>query len=81
MESALTADRFDLEGAIQACWSTKEDLSLIYQEALEGDSTKEDLANALLGLCRLHDMRCERAFRIFEEMISSGQISWSLSAR
>lgn len=71
----MERDRFDLEQSLNACWNTKEDLDLIYEEALEGDSSKEDLANALLGLIKLHDMRCERAFRIFEELVRSRKIS------
>jgi hypothetical protein len=71
----LEQDRFDLESALNSCRSTKEDLDLLYEEALEGESSSEDLANALLGLSRLHGMRCERAFRIFEKLIHSGKIA------
>jgi hypothetical protein len=67
-------DRFDLEAALTACWNTKEDIDLLCEEALEGESTPEDFANALLGLSRLHDMRCAKAFRIFEELVASGKM-------
>lgn len=73
--SASEQDRFDLEAALAACWNTKEDLELLYEEALEGESSKEDLANALLGLSRLHGMRCNKAMNIFEELIQSGKIT------
>jgi hypothetical protein len=72
---ALERDRFDLEAALASCWGTKEDLDLLYEEMLEGESSSEDLANALLGLSRLHDMRCEKALRIFEELIHAGKIA------
>lgn len=68
------ADRFELERAIQACWGTKEDLELIYEDALEGESSKEDIANAILGLIALHEMRSSKAFRIFEELVREGFI-------
>lgn len=71
----MESSRFELEQALTACWGTKEDLEMVYEEALEGDSSKEDLANALLGLARLHDMRSAKAFRIFEELVKSGKIS------
>lgn len=71
----MDSTRFDLEQALTACWGTKDDLEMIYEEALEGESLKEDLANALLGLARLHDMRSAKAFRIFEELVGSGKIS------
>lgn len=75
MGNESSHDQFDLEQAIQACWSTKEDLELIYEEALEGESSKEELANALLGLVRLHDLRSQRAFRILEELIHDGSLA------
>jgi hypothetical protein len=71
---ALERDRFDLEAAISSCWGTKEDIDLLYEEMLEGESSSEDLANALLGLSRLHEMRCGKAIRIFEELIQAGKI-------
>ena len=70
----MEENRFDLEAALTACWNTKEDIDLLYEEVLEGESALEDIANALLGLSRLHDMRCSKAFRIFEELIASGKI-------
>lgn len=75
MIDPLDTSRFDLEDALGACWGTKEDLELLYEEALEGDLSKEEIANALLGLIRLHDMRVARAFRIFEKLIRGGSIS------
>lgn len=71
----MEVNRFDLEDAMSACWSTKDDIRLVYEAAMEGDSSKEDIANALLGLIEIHGMRMERMFRIFEEMIRSGGIS------
>lgn len=68
-------DRFDLEGALAACWNTKEDIDLLYEEILEGESSSEDIANALLGLSRLHDLRCAKAMRIFEKLIHEGKIA------
>jgi hypothetical protein len=71
----MVASRFDLEEAIAACWSTQDDLKLVFESSLDGDASKEDLANALLGLASIHGMRVERAFRIFEELVRSGKIS------
>lgn len=71
----MESSRFDFEQALTACWGTKEDLEMIYEDALEGRSSKEDLANALLGLARLHDLRSAKAFRIFEELVRSRRIS------
>lgn len=72
---ALEQDRFDLEGALAACWNTKEDIDLLYEEILEGECEWEDIANALLGLSRLHNLRCAKAMRIFEELLHAGKIN------
>jgi len=71
----MDSSRFELEDSLTACWGTKEDLELLYEEVLEGNSSNEELANAILGLVRLHDLRSAKAFRIFEEMIRKGSIS------
>lgn len=68
-------NRFDLEGALTACWGTKEDIDLLYEEILEGESSSEDIANALLGLSRLHDLRCAKMMRIFEELVHKEKIA------
>jgi hypothetical protein len=71
----MDSTRFDLEDAISACWYTKDDIQLVYEEALEGESTKEHIANALLGLAQIHEMRMAKVQRIFEELIRFGAIS------
>jgi len=51
----------DLESAIMVAWQTVEDIELLYKH--HGDSpipmTEDEMANALLGIKILHDMRCE----------------------
>ena len=67
-------DRFELEQQIQQCWNTKEDMDLLYQEVLEGESDFEKIANTLLGISALHDLRCKRLFETFEYLIDDQQI-------
>lgn len=69
------ASRFDLEEALTALWGTKEDLELLEEEVLEGEPSADDIANALMGVARLHDLRAAKAFRIFEELVRSGKLS------
>jgi hypothetical protein len=51
----------DLESAIMVAWQTVEDIELLYKH--HGDApipmTEDEIANALLGIMILHDMRCE----------------------
>ena len=52
----------DLESAIMLAWQTSEDIELLYKH--HGDSpklmTEDEMANALLGIKILHDMRMEQ---------------------
>jgi len=51
---------FDLEDAIYKVWQTADDIETLYK--YHGDAEKmmtdDEVANALLGLKSLHEMRC-----------------------
>jgi hypothetical protein len=53
--------RIDLESAIMVAWQTSEDINLLFKHY--GDHpkpmTEDEVANALLGLKIMHDMRME----------------------
>ena len=68
-------DRFELEDAIMACWHTSDDLKLVAQQILDGADDKDNLANALIGIQELHNLRCQRVFDIFEALITTGAIT------
>ena len=74
MKRRLKMTRFELESAIMSCWNTCEDIKLVSSKVLEGDATEDELSNALIGIEQLHDMRCEKVFKIFEEMIKRGDL-------
>lgn len=63
------------------CWNTSGDIKLISESLLEGDSSSEDSANALMGLQKIHDLRCQKAWNIFEELIHSGAIKYNFPER
>jgi hypothetical protein len=67
-------NRFELEEQITACWNTKDDIDLLYETILEKDISKDEIANALLGISQLHEMRCDRAFETFKFLVSNGTI-------
>jgi hypothetical protein len=52
----------DLESAIMLAWQTADDIDLLYKH--HGDAprpmTEDEVANALLGIKVLHDMRMEK---------------------
>ena len=53
--------RIDLESAIMVAWQTSDDINLLYKH--HGDHpvpmTEDEVANALLGLKIMHDIRME----------------------
>jgi hypothetical protein len=63
---------FDLEDAIQRAWQTSDDIELFfkYHGDAEQPMTEDEVANTLLGMKSLHDMRCwqlmDTLARVFE---------------
>lgn len=63
---------WDLEQAIYQAWQTSDDLEMLYKH--HGDApksmTEDEVANALIGIKYLHDLRCEALMdmmcRVFE---------------
>lgn len=74
----MATDRFDLENAIMQCWSLSDDLDLIVEDVLESQDDEPDvdeIANALLGLSRMHTLRINKVFEIFSELVRTGQFT------
>lgn len=69
----MAKDRFDLEGAIMACWTTADDLDLLAQQFVENPPSCDELANVLIGLSRLHAYRAAHLFDIFEQLVEAGE--------
>jgi hypothetical protein len=63
---------FDLEDAIYKVWQTSDDLESFfkYHGDAEKPMTEDEVANTLLGIKQLHDMRCwqlmDMSARVFE---------------
>lgn len=65
------SNRFDLEQQIMACWSVVEDIEVVYEA--HGDVDKE-LANVLLGLKTLYQLKFEKLFHIFESCVKKKEL-------
>ena len=61
--------QFDLEQEIMNCWNTASDLKYLYQAVLDKDLTKDQIANILLGIYTLHEVKCDRLFDTFESFL------------
>ena len=68
--------RFDLEEAIHVVWGTSQDIKLIWEQFYDGKQkmTEDEMANLLLGIQELHNLRSKRLWEIFETLVHEGKI-------
>ena len=69
-------DRFDLEQEIMDCWGVVEDIDIVYHA--HGDKDDE-LANVLLGLKTLYQLKFERLFNTFEDCVKQQMLEGNIS--
>ena len=67
-------DRFDLEQGIMKCWNITDDIDMLYESILENEMSQDDISNVLFGLKALYDIKFDRLFRQFEELLAQGDI-------
>ena len=68
------SDRFDLEQQIMACWNVTSDIHTLCEGVLESDMTTDQIANILLGMKQLYELKFDKMFRTFEELIQDRSI-------
>lgn len=69
------SDRFDLEQQIMKCWNITEEVQLLNEQVLENDTlTKDQISNYLLGLHTIYDMKFEKLFEQFSDMVKDKKI-------
>jgi hypothetical protein len=51
------------------CWNVTNDLKDLSEEVLEGDLTKDQITNALIGIEQLYEIRFNKLFRQFEQLV------------
>ena len=63
----LFRNSFDLEQHILSTWNVLDDIRTLYKNVLEDDHlSKDDIANVLLGLATLYNMKFDASFHTFE---------------
>jgi hypothetical protein len=73
-ESSET-DRFDLEEQMMDCWRVTDDIETIYAAVMDDDNlTKDNIANALLGLHELYELKFSKLNSIYEQLLREGKI-------
>jgi hypothetical protein len=61
---------FDLEQSILQCWNVCDELDLLYTQILERSRplTQDEMANILLGMKLMYQMKFEKCFSEFEDV-------------
>jgi hypothetical protein len=67
-------DRFDLEQQILACWNVTSDIDTLCEGVIESDMTTDQIANILLGMKQLYELKFDKMFMTFEELIREGVV-------
>jgi hypothetical protein len=70
-------DRFQLEQEMFQCWSVVEDLDLLLAqcEKIEDAEVADHIMNIVLGIRVVSEMRFQKMFSTFEDLVHDGQIS------
>src|SRR3990167_6302159 len=66
------SDRFDLEQQIMGCWNVTTDLDTLYEGVLESGMSTDQIANILLGMKQLYELKFDKCFKTFEKLIADG---------
>ena len=72
----LSKTRFDLEDAIMRLWGSDQDVETLfkYYYDRQGEVDIEEMANALLGIKQMIQIRGELAFELFEKLIKEEKL-------
>ena len=64
-------NRFDLEEEIMNIWQTEDDLGAVVHRMMEDPDPipNKEIANLLISISKIHDLRCQKLFDIFEKMV------------
>ena len=63
--------QFDLEQRIMQCWQIVDDLDILFANVLDSSPppSHDDIANVLLGMKQLYDMKFNNLFSTFEKFL------------
>ena len=66
----MNQKQFDLEQGIMNCWNVCDDMKIIAENVLEAKTVDRDkIANMLLGMADLYQLKFEKTFSDFEGTI------------
>lgn len=67
-------DRFDLEQQILRAWHIVDDIELLMKNYMDTEMNKDQVANYLLGLSTIYNLKFEEIFETFETLLKRGDI-------
>jgi hypothetical protein len=77
-ETTLTVSpkmtRFDLENRILECWNVTGDIDVVFEGMLDSDLSVDQTANMLLGIKELYELKFQKLWNTFEELIKKGDL-------
>ena len=59
---------FDFEEEFIKTFHIIDDIDLLYENVMDNDMSKDDIANVLLGLKKIYSMRFDKSFDLFEKL-------------
>jgi hypothetical protein len=71
--------RFDLEQEIMECWNITSDIDDVYEYVMNGNGNelstdeRDRVANILLGMSQLYELKFNKLFNTFEECVKVGE--------
>jgi hypothetical protein len=72
-------NRFDLEQEIMECWNITSDIDDVYEYVMNGNGNelstdeRDRVANILLGMSQLYELKFNKLFNTFEECVKVGE--------
>jgi hypothetical protein len=72
-------NRFDLEQEIMECWNVTSDIDDVYDYVMNGNGNelsadeRDRVANILLGVSQLYELKFNKLFNTFEECVKVGE--------
>ena len=73
MDNKAKFDRFEFEQLLLNCWGIISDINLLNEMIQDNPSkmSNDDIANYLLGLGTIYDVKFQKLFDMFENSLSS----------
>jgi hypothetical protein len=70
-------NKVNLEEAIKEAWHTQTDIKLVFERVMDGygDLSEDEVANALIGIEALMEMRFLKLWEIYEQCLEENVIN------